>query len=50
MTACTHRYLDEPTGLACTRQVHSDLGHTYAASSLQDGHDASERRAEEGRG
>ena len=31
MTTCTHR-LDD-TGLVCTRDEHSDRGHTYESTS-----------------
>lgn len=35
---CDHRYLDAADGLACTRETHSDGGHTYVASDAPDRH------------
>lgn len=30
---CTHRYLDDPDGLLCTRPDPHKTGHTYTGSS-----------------
>lgn len=30
---CTHRYLDNPDGLLCTRTDPHETGHTYAGTS-----------------
>lgn len=51
MNACTHRYLDDPDGVPCTRQEHPENpgGHTYAGVSVPDGHDTSEAAAEASR-
>lgn len=36
MTACSHRYLNDPSGLLCTRTTHEGRGHVYASSSGSD--------------
>lgn len=30
---CTHRFLDDPDGLLCTREDPHVTGHTYAATT-----------------
>lgn len=50
MTPCQHHLADDPTALCCVREEGHPSGHTYDASSVPDGHDASEQRAEAERG
>lgn len=38
MSTCDHRFLDEPTGLTCTRADTHTTGHTYEASDAPDRH------------
>lgn len=49
---CQHHIDGDPNGLRCTLDDHPDHpnGHLYRGSSVCDGHDASEARAEADRG
>ena len=40
MTACPHRIVDDPTGLACLLDDHPDTprGHSYESTSVPDRH------------